>query len=150
MKWTKGTVVVLALFAAGCGGEGADSGAGAQALAVDKGCSIAQTTCRANGARSLEVQLVGDIQPLVPFEMTARFAEAAGVRAVVVEFYMVGMDMGLNRYTLQPVADADGMWRGTVTLPVCLAGRADWYAEVRTETAEGRYLARFPFETVRR
>ena len=58
---------------------------------------------------------------LEAFELNVR---AAGVSRISAEFQMVGMDMGFNRYDLQPTAD--GAWAAKVALPVCVSGRRDW------------------------
>ena len=49
--------------------------------------------------------------------------------------------MGFNLYTLH--ADQEGVFRGRVTLPVCVSGRRDW---VMTLDIDGRRVA-IPFVT---
>jgi len=58
-----------------------------------------------------------------------------------VSFRMSGMNMGFNRYDLQP--GAGGRWAANITLPVCTASRADWIAEL---DLDGR-LYRLSFTT---
>ncbi|MEO1767230.1 hypothetical protein V6E02_08405 [Thiobacter sp. AK1] len=75
---------------------------------------------------------------LSPFTLTV---QAAGAREVVAEFVMVGMDMGLNRYRLQPTGA--GRFSARVTLPVCVSGRRDWVLWV---SVDGRRQG-FAFQT---
>ena len=59
--------------------------------------------------------------PLEPFELNV---EVTGTPRISVEFQMVGMDMGFNRYDLRPVGN--DIFASKVTLPVCVSGRRDW------------------------
>jgi len=69
------------------------------------------------------------------------------VTEVVVSFAMAGMDMGLNRYRLDPGSEP-GRWRGQVTLPICSSGRTDWLAQISATTRVGRLEAAIPFSTL--
>lgn len=89
-----------------------------QAPAPAVPCADLQQGCRAAG---VEVRTDAPPSALRPFTLTV---EAPGAREVVAEFVMVGMDMGLNRYRLQPVASS--RFEARVALPVCVSGRRDW------------------------
>jgi hypothetical protein len=65
----------------------------------------------------VELQLLGEWSELPP--------------PVVLSFQMQGMEMGLNRFALEQMADR--RWRGEVTLPVCSSGRRDWLVDVIIE-----------------
>lgn len=112
------------------------------------GCDAAKQTCSiAREGVSLSLRLGPDVQPLEPFPLQL---EIDGVsvqeQSVSIDFRMVGMDMGINRYRLE--AADNGQWRTTATLPVCGTNRMDWNALVEF-TAEGQhYLLRFPFQVV--
>ncbi len=71
--------------------------------------------------RDLTLGIAGELKALKPFEVWVRAPKARRVEA---SFAMVGMDMGFNIYTLR--ADKEGVFRGRVTLPVCVSGRRDW------------------------
>lgn len=73
------------------------------------------------GGQNLRFGTDRRIKVLAPFEL---WADAPGARKVEARFTMEGMDMGFNLYTLRP--DAQGMFRASVTLPVCVSGRRDW------------------------
>ena len=75
---------------------------------------------------------------LETFDLSVHALGAARVRA---EFQMVGMDMGFNRYDLQP--SGDGLFVSSVTLPVCISGRHDWILYLELDDA--RYA--IPFTT---
>ena len=83
-----------------------------------------------DGARGMSVTMSGDVRPLRPFELHMRLPEAvrADASQASVDFIMVGMDMGINRYTL--LKQADGDFVGKVILPVCSIGRSDWVAKL--------------------
>lgn len=58
---------------------------------------------------------------LKPFML---IVQAQDVRSVSADFAMNGMDMGPNRYRLEP--GASGAWQAKIVLPVCTAGQSDW------------------------
>ncbi len=80
-----------------------------------QGCAIAL------GREKIRVQT--NISP-TPLRLFTLRISGASARAVSVSLQMQGMDMGVNRYRL--LRQADGEWRGTLTLPVCVSGRRDW------------------------
>lgn len=88
--------------------------------------------------QAVSVGVQGELKVLQPFQVWVRAADAHKVQAT---FTMEGMDMGFNLYTLH--ADKNGVFRGRVTLPVCVSGRRDW---LMTLDIDGRLLA-VPFVT---
>lgn len=88
--------------------------------------------------QTVSVGIDGELKALLPFQVWVR---VEGARKVQATFTMEGMDMGFNLYTLR--ADKEGVFRGRVTLPVCVSGRRDW---VMTLDIDGRRLA-VPFVT---
>lgn len=112
-------------------------------------CRADRSVCiaSADGAR-ISLELGPGVPVMRPFAIRATASLAAGEQPeqVEVDFDMIGMDMGRNRYRL--VQDADHVWQGVATLPVCTTGRSDWQAVVEIEADSGRrYRAVFPFET---
>lgn len=109
-------------------------------------CDVAVTSCSVSSeGYTLTLQLGPDVKPLRPFTTQLKVKGAnGGEQGVVVDFQMVGMDMGLNRYRLRRRSDS---WVGNTTLPVCTASRTDWNAVVEFIDAEKRYVASFPFHT---
>lgn len=105
-------------------------------------CQLRQSACTAAlGEQRVGLQFSAPVQALEPFWVEALVAGMA-VREVQLEFTMKGMDMGQNRYRLLPSGEA---WVGSVTLPVCVAGRSDWVATL-TVAGDGRkWVAEFPF-----
>ena len=103
-----------------------------QCAALARGCTTRL------GDREVALGITGELKVLQPFELWVR---AEGARKVQARFTMEGMDMGFNLYTLRP--DQKGVFRGRVTLPVCVSGRRDW---VMTLEIDGRRLA-VPFVT---
>ncbi|BAZ95024.1 hypothetical protein TspCOW1_31620 [Thiohalobacter sp. COW1] len=104
-------------------------------------------TAGAEGAR-INFELGPGVPVMRPFAIRATASLPAGEQPqqIEVDFRMVDMDMGRNRYRL--MRDADHVWQGVATLPVCTMGRSDWQAVVEVESDSGRrYRAVFPFET---
>ena len=66
-------------------------------------------------------------------------------------FEMVGMDMGLNRFTLSSVVDEKGdlFYEGEGILPVCVSGRVDWLANTHVMTTDKIYEAVFEFKVAK-
>jgi hypothetical protein len=62
--------------------------------------------------------------PPQPFQDFGLDVAVVGARAISVEFHMVGMEMGFNRYDLRPTGETG--FAARVTLPVCVTGRHDW------------------------
>ena len=83
-----------------------------------------------DGARFMTVKMSGDVRPLRPFELRLSLPERVRqtARQASVDFIMVGMDMGINRYSL--LQQPDGDFLGRVILPVCSVGRSDWVAKL--------------------
>ena len=85
----------------------------ASCAALTQGCALDQD--------KLFVKTDRAPTPLKPFVLTVL---ASAAQAVNVEVQMRGMEMGLNRYRL--IRQANGEWRASITLPVCVTGRHDW------------------------
>lgn len=112
-------------------------------------CRVDRSVCTAaaDGAR-ISLELGPGVPVMRPFAIRATTSLPAGEQPaqVEVDFEMIGMDMGRNRYRLAQAADH--VWQGVATLPVCTTGRSDWQAVVEIQTDSGRrYRAVFPFET---
>ncbi|MEW6444947.1 MAG: hypothetical protein ACOZAQ_02650 [Pseudomonadota bacterium] len=95
--------------------------------------------------RALVLEMAGDVRPLRPFDLRLRIPDEAlkDAGAASVDFIMVGMDMGLNRYTL--TRQSDGVFSAKVILPVCSIGRSDWMAKVSVVVGHEMWAADFPF-----
>ncbi|MCL7744570.1 hypothetical protein LV476_06360 [Guyparkeria hydrothermalis] len=91
------------------------------------------------------VAMPATVAPLKKFDFTVEpLGEAArSVGSVRVDFEMVDMDMGINAYRLERLAD--GHYQATVILPVCTTDRSDWLANLTIHSTEGAYLLRLPF-----
>jgi hypothetical protein len=109
-------------------------------------CDVARHECLVEDPSiTLRLKLVPPVEALKPFAVDAaiRLADAARLASVEISFSMAGMDMGRNRYRLEP-ADK-GHWTGTAVLPICASGRVDWFATVNVRTDEKHWQASFPF-----
>lgn len=134
-------VLLLLTVLAGCDSDEPETWL--QVEVVD--CDVALTSCHAV-IDGLEVSLTLEpgLVPLKHFSVNAQIAGTPGVEQVAIDFQMVGMEMGLNRYRL--LSGQNG-WQGTATLPICGVSRTDWFAILEFRRGEKNYRLRFPFTT---
>ena len=81
------------------------------------------------------------------FEVEPQGEAARSVGEVRVDFEMVDMDMGINAYRLERLAD--DTFRQDIILPVCTSTRTDWIANLTIRSTEGGFLIRLPFHVDR-
>jgi hypothetical protein len=133
---------LAALLAAGCDGT-PPAALPVSALEAPAACDL-ERGCSITGENlSLQLRFDAPARALQSFPLSLHTSGDQPVEAVVVTFFMRGMDMGLNRYRLD--VDTRGDWKGRVTLPVCVSGRSDWIAAVELTTAVRKYEVRIPF-----
>lgn len=117
-------------------------------------CDPVKSSCEAgDNQHSVTLHFPGNVAYLKPFKMqvTLRGFRQEEIKKIIVDFKMVGMDMGMNRYTLLPVEDGDGnvVYQGEGILPVCVSGRVDWVANTEVMTADKLYEAVFEFKVTK-
>ena len=118
-------------------------------------CNPVGNRCTASDSRHhISLRLDPELTYLKPFgiEVKTRGIGSEPANRVTVRFGMTGMEMGLNRFRLQPVdgSGADPVYHGEGMLPVCVTGRSDWQALVEVEAQGRRYQAVFDFSVARR
>ena len=121
---------------------------------LDMNCNPATAVCAAAKQDvSVELFFPKRVQYLKPFKMQVRSngINNSTIETVHVDYTMVGMDMGLNRFSLLPVTDDKGQqsYEGEGILPVCVSGRVDWLATVNVITADKVYEAVFKLEVTK-
>jgi hypothetical protein len=139
-----GGLVVVGYWAGGR--LGADAG-GSKLLSLwlsDPDCGVYPDGCAASG-EGLELRLRFLDPPSAMKPATLQLDSSLPLSLATVDFEMVGMDMGLNRYRLE--SPEGRRFQARVMLPVCVSGRRDWVARVYVVGEQGDYLAEFPFET---
>ena len=119
-------------------------------LEATTGCDPVSQRCEASN-KSIQLQLHFPTQPvyLAPFPVEVSVAGSHTVMdAVVIDFKMTGMDMGINKAVLSKSKPSghpeQQLWKGNMTLPVCITGRADWLALLQVSAGETVYQASFP------
>ena len=121
---------------------------------LDINCNPAASTCAAaKQDSSVTLYFPEQVHYLKPFrmEVTTKGISDSSIETVYVDYTMVGMDMGLNRFSLLPKTDAKGQQRyeGEGILPVCVSGRVDWLANVNIITTDKVYEAAFKLEVTK-
>ena len=121
---------------------------------LDLNCNPAKSVCTA-AKQDFSVRLFfpEQVHYLKPFRMwvTTKGISNSSIETIYIDYTMVGMDMGLNRFNLKSVTDAEGQQRyeGEGILPVCVSGRVDWLASVNVVTADKVYEAVFKLEVTK-
>lgn len=105
-----------------------------------EGCTVT-----VDGLGAFRVAMPATVVPLEKFVFTVEpLGEASrSVGSIRVDFEMIDMDMGINVYRLERLAD--GHYQATIILPVCTSDRSDWLANLTINSTEGAYLLRLPF-----
>ncbi len=136
-------IVGLFLLISACDGEDRET---RRQLGVAEGCDAAVTTCFVRDESiTISLKMGPGVTPLQPFPLTLAIAgQKNAVENVLVDFQMQGMDMGSNRYRLQP---QQGVWQGRVTLPMCTASRMDWRAIIEFMLDGEPVQVVFPFHS---
>ena len=117
-------------------------------------CNPVNIPCKAGDAQhGVTLHFPEKVAYLKPFRMrvTIHGFGQKEIEKVEVDFKMVGMDMGLNRFTLSPSVDAKGniSYEGEGILPVCVSGRVDWLASTRVMTTHKNYEAVFELKVTK-
>jgi hypothetical protein len=117
-------------------------------------CNPVKFTCKAGDVqRAVTLHFPEKVAYLKPFKMrvTIQGFRQEVIEKVNVDFKMVGMDMGLNRFTLSSVVDEKGnvSYEGEGILPVCVSGRVDWLANTQVMTMDKNYEAVFEFKVAK-
>lgn len=109
-------------------------------------CDASIVSCQfESDTANLNLRLGPDVKPLKSFnvELEVR-SQTIHPEKIIVDFQMVGMDMGMNRYQMLHKGSS---WEGVATLPVCTASRTDWVALVEMVERGRIYRVSFPFHT---
>lgn len=117
-------------------------------------CNPVKSPCEAgDNQHSVTLQFPENVAYLKPFKMrvTLQGLRQEEIDKIIVDFKMLGMDMGINRYILSPVKDEEGniVYQGEGILPVCVSGRVDWVANTEVMTADKIYEAVFEFKVTK-
>jgi hypothetical protein len=139
-----GGLVAVGYWAGGRLGSDAGGSEFVSLSLSDPDCRVFPDGCAAFG-EDLELRLRFLDQPSAMKPVTLELDSSLPISSASVDFEMVGMDMGMNRYRLE--SPDQRRFQAKVMLPVCVSGRRDWVARVYVVGEQGDYLAEFPFET---
>jgi len=113
------------------------------AVDVPGDCALHRGPCRVELPPGVvHIELSHEPVPLEPFRVQLHASMA--LERVSVDFQMVDMYMGVNRYDLKQ--QAPEIWSRQAMLPVCATGRSDWVMYARIEVDGLAYVAALPFE----
>jgi hypothetical protein len=111
----------------------------AEYIGEAKGCDLSESRCSVAG-HSLEF-IERPVLPLKPIRVELRSKTV--IQSVILELEMQDMDMGINRFSLNK--ESQGLWSGTIMIPVCATGRRDWLVNMVIATPEGSKRAVYSF-----
>jgi hypothetical protein len=72
--------------------------------------------------------------------------ESADIESIQIDFKMKNMNMGVNRFMLEKINSENKrqQWQGKALLPICVTGRADWFAELEVVTKQSKFILTLP------
>ena len=114
-----------------------------------KDCNVQQKKCKVSiNILNFDISMDKNINYLKKFNINifVENNEFSHVELINVSFNMKNMNMGSNRFTLKKVMSENNKeyWKGVALLPICITGRADWFAELEVITKENKYIIEFP------
>ena len=118
-------------------------------LHADSSCNPVGGQCTARSESiAITLRLEDALRPLKRFQVEVDVADAYAqeMDSVAVQFSMVGMNMGVNRFGLDNTAKRK--WGGFAILPVCATGRADWLVNVEAQRGRDVYVAEFAMTAI--
>ena len=111
-------------------------------------CDLNSQTCMANiEQRSVRLRFKQTVKYLTRFDVevvTDGFASSE-IESMSVDFSMLDMTMGINRFSLKRT-DKKDVWQGMAILPVCITGRSDWRVKLYLANSQTDYIAIFNLE----
>lgn len=93
-------------------------------------CAPQQQACQftLHDQRPLRVEFNGSPSALHPFKL---WVTVKGAHSITAQFTMPDMDMGENRYQLQPLTGQK--WQASVILPACMMGGHRWLMTLKVD-----------------
>ena len=115
----------------------------------DVKCNAQKKVCKVElDEFNIEISFDNNIYYLKPFNIFV-WTEAKtdfNVKSIQVDFKMKNMNMGVNHFSLRKTEfeNKKQKWQGKALLPVCVTGRADWFAELEVVAKQAKYILSIP------
>jgi len=116
---------------------------------VDVSCNLRDHPCSVVFDDGTRVELSIEpryIPPLHPLSVEVR-VEGRQTSGAEIDLVGLNMNMGYNRPVLSQAGP--NLYRGTLTIPVCVRNRMDWEATILLRTSAGLIAAPFRFSTLK-
>ena len=114
------------------------------------GCHVQNNDCEINiNGFKLAISFDKNIYYLKSFSFSVLSDIHFPIKTIITDFRMKNMEMGVNRFSMISTttkSDNKQHWQGKALLPVCISGRADWYAEMSIQLENTRYIVSFPLQ----
>lgn len=113
----------------------------------DVKCNAQKKVCKIElEGLNIELSFDNNIYYLKPFNVFVWTEAKTHIKSIQVDFKMINMNMGVNRFSLRKteLENEKQKWQGKALLPVCVTGRADWFAELGIVTENVKYIISLP------
>lgn len=112
-------------------------------------CNAQKQACNVElGEINIKIFFDDNIYYLKPFNISVwtENKKEENIESVEIEFKMKNMNMGFNRFQLTSIPSENNKmrWQGTALLPICVAGRADWFSELEVVANGKKYILTIP------
>ncbi len=114
-------------------------------LKSDPACDLNEQACSASiDALSVKLHFKQVVKYLTRFdvEVVTNGFKAFSIEKMSIDFNMVDMKMGINRFALKQT-DKKNVWQGMAILPVCITGRKDWRVKLYLADSQSNYVAKY-------
>ena len=112
-------------------------------LQTDPVCDLNRQACIARDHQGwVELRFKQSVKYLTRFdiEVIALGFKNQSIEKMLVDFSMVDMQMGINRFAMTKTPK-NNVWQGMAILPVCISGRRDWQVKLQFGNSELDYTA---------
>ncbi len=116
---------------------------------LNESCDLRKAPCTSKlpGGGTVTLSISPNTIPILrPLQLDVKL-DGVAVSKAEVDFTGIGMDMGYNRPTLEPITKTQ--FKGKAILPVCVRSKMDWEAKVLLQTERGLIMAPFRFFTLK-
>ena len=110
-------------------------------------CNVQEKKCKISLEKfSVDVSIDENIYYLKKFDVDIFIKERKKIESVQIYFKMKNMNMGNNHFIFNKVMsdNKNQHWQTSALLPICVAGRADWFSELEVVTKNNKYIITFP------
>lgn len=110
-------------------------------------CDAQKKTCKIKLKNfSVDISIDKNIYYLKKFKVGVSLSKNENISSMHIHFKMKNMNMGKNQFILKNIVSENKKyyWSANALLPICVAGRADWFSELIIVTGNNKFIIEFP------